>query len=135
MKIVFVDTGAWNTVTDANTPDHPEVLPFFREYLGRLVTSNYVFDETLTLLHYRLEWKVAHTFGEQVLSGKIANLIWVTEQATWEIFSRYQDKSFSFTGCSSFVLTKRLNIAMALALEVDSDFRAYGLHCVPYLQE
>jgi predicted nucleic acid-binding protein len=95
----------------------------------------YVFDETLTLLRYRLDWQVAHTFGEQLLSGKVAQLIRVTEQdeqAAWEIFSRYQDKSLSFTDCSSFAVIKRLNIEMALA--VDSDFRAYGLHCVPYLQ-
>lgn len=50
MKTVFVDTGAWYALTDADDPDHPAVVPVFQEYRGRLVTSNYVFTAPLYAL-------------------------------------------------------------------------------------
>ena len=54
MKRAFVDTGAWHALVDADDPDHDRVVAAFRVYEGRLVTSNYVFDETVTLMRYKL---------------------------------------------------------------------------------
>ena len=56
MKRVFVDTGAWYGLVDRNDPDHSDVVSRLSEYEGRLQTSNFVIDETLTLLRYRLNW-------------------------------------------------------------------------------
>ena len=47
----------------------------------------------------------------------------------WEIFTRYRDKSFSFTDCTSFALVKRSGIDNAVA--IDDDFRAFGIPCLP----
>ncbi|MGH8624930.1 MAG: type II toxin-antitoxin system VapC family toxin, partial [Gammaproteobacteria bacterium] len=66
MRRVFVDTGAWYALIDRADPDHGDVTTQFKAYRGRLVTSNFVFDETLTLLRYRLGWQSAHAFGEQM---------------------------------------------------------------------
>ena len=67
-------------------------------------------------------------------SGQIAAIERIgpaDEDAAWSIFMRYQDKSFSFTDCTSFALVRRLGIETCLA--IDSDFRAFGLHCIPLL--
>lgn len=134
MKRVFVDIGAWYALVDADDPDHARVAACFREYGGRLVTSNYVFDEVITLTRYRLGWEAASRLGDQLRTNRVAQIESITpqdEDAAWTIFSRYRDKSFSFTDCTSVALVKRVGIAVCLA--IDGDFRAYGLHCVPEL--
>jgi len=80
----------------------------------------------------RLGWQVANRLGQQLHAGRVANVEPVTlidETAAWAIFSRYSDKCFSFTDCTSFALVQRLGIALCLV--IDADFRAYGLHYIP----
>ena len=131
-KRIFVDTSVWYALVDARDPDHDAVVTAVREHRGRLVTSNYVLDETLTLARYRLGWTVAHALGLHLRDGGLAGLERVSprdEEAAWSIFSSYSDKSFSFTDCTSFALCRRLGLSTCLAL--DRDFRAFGLHCLP----
>lgn len=132
MKRIFVDTGAWYAFIDRNDPDHAGANFQLRSYEKRLVTSNFIIDETLTLLRYRLNWQVAHAFGENVRNGTLCHVARINEtdeNIAWKIFSNYSDKSFSFTDCTSFAVMSRLKIETALA--IDNDFRAYGLHCLP----
>jgi len=88
------------------------------------------------LTRYRLGWPVASRLGAQLRAGQVALVERVTpieidEEAAWAIFSSYRDKSLSFTDCTSFALVKRLDIDLCLA--IDSDFRSFGLHCIPGL--
>jgi len=132
MKRVFVDTGAWYALVDAKDPDHPPVAACLAQYGGRLVTSNFVFDETVTLLRYRLSYRAARAFGDTLQAGGLALVLRLTprdEAGAWGIFTRYRDKSFSFTDCTSFALMKRLGIGSAVA--IDDDFRAFGIPCLP----
>ena len=74
-----------------------------REYRGHLITSNFVFDETLTLARYRLGWQVAHRLGERLRDLRLTRLERVSpkdEEAAWPIFSRYRDKSLSADSCA-----------------------------------
>jgi predicted nucleic acid-binding protein len=130
----FVDTGAWYALLDRNDPDHAEVVQAFQDYRGRLITSNFVFDEAVTLARYRLGWDVARKLGSQLREQRIARMERVTpkdEAAAWSIFDQYRDKRFSFTDCTSFALIQRLELPLSLA--IDSDFRSFGLHCLPDL--
>jgi predicted nucleic acid-binding protein len=92
-----------------------------------LVTSNYTFDEIITLIRMHLGHHIAVRFGERLRQEKIAQLVRLTEkdeQKAWEIFERHQDKEFSFTDCTSFALMERLQIDTAFAF--DRHFRQYG---------
>jgi predicted nucleic acid-binding protein len=133
MKGVFVDTGVWYAQVDRADPDHERVSQTLRHWSGKLITSNYVLDETITLLRYRLGWKAAHQFGDALRRGIIAKIVRVNaadENTAWAIFSRHADHSFSFTDCISFAVMERLTLDTALA--IDSDFRSYGgLRCLP----
>lgn len=132
MKRAFVDTSAWYALIDGRDPDHRDVLAALKAYEKRLVTTNFVFDETVTLIRYRLGWRQAHEFGQAALRGEIAQLVRVSpkdEEAAWKTFSSYEDKVFSFTDCTSFVIMHRLDIETAIAL--DRDFRRFGLSCIP----
>ncbi|WP_462322223.1 type II toxin-antitoxin system VapC family toxin [Halochromatium sp.] len=135
MQLAFVDTGAWYALLDKKDPDHAAVVEAFAEYRGRLVTSNYVFGETLTLARYQLGWSVAHQFGSALRERRVARMERVTtedEAAAWSIFQQQQDTHYSFTDCTSFALVRRL--ALPICLAIDPDFRAFGLRCLPSLR-
>ena len=132
MSAVFVDTGVWYALTDREDPDHSAVSQALREHRSRLLTSNYILDETLTLVRFRLGWNVARQLGETLRLGGLARVERISprdEDAAWSIFSTWSDKSFSFTDCTSFALCNRLKVQMCLA--IDRDFRSFGLHCMP----
>jgi hypothetical protein len=104
----------------------------FRESGGRITTSNFVFDETLSLCRYRLGHAVAAKIGAVLLDTGTVDLIRITpedEQAAWTLFCQRLDQRYSFTDCTSFSLMRRLGIGTALAL--DDDFRIEGLQVVP----
>ena len=97
------------------------------------MTSNFVFDETLTLVRSRLGWRVARQLGERLRDERVTGLVRVSpedEEAAWAIFTGYDDKSFSFTDCTSFAVVRWMHIAVCVTL--DADFRSFGLHYIPY---
>ncbi len=132
MRSLFIDTGAWYALADRKDPDHSRVADFLEKQTLPLVTSNFVFDESVTLIRYRLGFVAAKSFGASLMSGGLAKVHRVDkldENRAWEIFTRYRDKSFSFTDCTSFAIIQRLKIDSAVA--IDDDFRAFGLNCLP----
>jgi hypothetical protein len=132
MERLFVDTSAWFAYANKEDPDHAAVRKVFREFEGRLSTSNFVFDETVSLCLYRLGHDPALKVGSVLLDSDTVDMIRVTsedEQAAWKLFRSRQDKRYSFTDCTSFRLLPRLGITTVLAL--DSDFRTEGFHVLP----
>ena len=132
MKRVFVDTSVWYALADRKDPDHAAAALCLGQWSGRLVTSNFVMDESVTLIRYRLGLAAARTFGEALLGASAARMVWITrrdERRAWEIFSRFRDKTFSYTDCTSFAAMERLKLKVAAA--IDGDFRAFGLECLP----
>lgn len=132
MQKAFVDTGAWFSFFVAGDPDHPAVASVVERWSGRLVTSDYVFDELVTLLRYRTGHKNAVRAGN-VLRGQgevdLAVLQLQDIEAAWKRFSSESDKRFSFTDCTSFVIMKRLKIDTAIA--TDKHFRQAGFAVLP----
>lgn len=128
----FVDTSAWYALIDSQDPDHHEISNCIQKNQSFLITSDYIFDETVTLLRYRLGWKTAHVFGATILAGKSAIITPISNRdktQAWQIFSDYQDQKFSFTDCTSFALLQRLKITTVIAM--DSDFGTFGFTCLP----
>lgn len=132
MERLFVDTSAWFAYANRKDPEHAVVRDFFSGFRGRLITSNFVFDETISLCLYRLGHKAAQRVGSVLQAMETVDLIRVTpedEQAAWALCCKRSDQRYSFTDCTSFELMRRLRIAGALAL--DDDFRAEGFQVVP----
>ena len=132
MDRLFVDTSAWFAYANRKDPDHAAVRDVFRESEGRITTSNFIFDETISLCRYRLGHAAATRVGSVLLDTNTVDLIRITpedEQAAWTLFCQRPDQRYSFTACASFALMRRLRISTALAL--DDDFRIEGLQVVP----
>ena len=126
-SFVFVDTGAWFAAINPTDPNHTSIADWMDASDAPLLTTDYVVDETLTLLRARGENKRALIIGEQFFTSDLATIYRLTETdlfAAWEIFRDYNDKEWSFTDCTSKVVMEKFGVTKALAF--DNHFRQFG---------
>lgn len=122
-------------MADAADPAHEAARAARDEWLGAgglLVSSDYVLDETLTLLRRRLGLAAAARWWEQVEGSRRLRWEWVDPERAerargW--FFRWADKEFSLTDCTSFVIMRELRLKRALT--TDHHFRQAGFEVVP----
>lgn len=132
MERAFVDTSAWFAYANRSDADHAIVKTALSSFDGRLVTSNFVFDETVTCCAYRLGRQVSMLVGDHLLTSASIDLVRITpedERAAWALFKQRSDKQYSLTDCTSFILMRRLRLTTALAL--DEDFAQEGFMVWP----
>ena len=125
--MIFVDTGAWFASVVPSDPDHRAATAWFAFNRQPLHTSDYVVDETLTLLRVRGEYRRAVAMGRLFFTGRLARVHHVSEAdvlAAWRVFEQFSDKAWSFTDCTSKVLMERMRIMRAVAF--DEHFRQFG---------
>jgi predicted nucleic acid-binding protein len=133
---LYVDTSAFYALVDKRDKNHRRAQTFLKgaPKQGRtLVTSTDVFDETVTLIRYRLGHTVAVQFGEKLGASKWCRVIEVTEavrRGAWDIFVRYADQSFSLTDCSSFAIMRSMHLDEAFTFD-RTDFAAAGFVARP----
>ncbi|MBU3664410.1 MAG: type II toxin-antitoxin system VapC family toxin [Chthoniobacterales bacterium] len=135
MRRLFVDTAGWMACADRNDVAHRKCTAVRDAELrvGRLLlTTDYVVDETLTLLRLRLGLRAAREWWERI-SGSPRLIVMssdgeIREQAL-QWFFRYADKEFSFTDCTSFAVMKAEKIRDALT--TDRHFEQAGFRMVP----
>jgi uncharacterized protein len=134
-RSLFVDTAGWMMLADAADPLHRKAVSARDSWLeqgGILVSTDFVMDETLTLLRFRLDIDAAEEWWEQVDASR--RLAWEqidgvrAEKARRWMF-RWRDKEFSFTDCTSFVVMKERRVRRALTS--DRHFRDAGFDIVP----
>lgn len=131
---ILVDTSALVALADADDRGHQVVVTWFLEHAQnvRLVLTNYVFDECMTLMKSRFGAEAAISFGQRIRSSQFCRFVQLSaedEVAAWQIFVQYSDKSWSYTDCSCLALMRRLGIEQALA--TDRHFHQMGLTVVP----
>ncbi len=125
--MVFVDTGAWFAAAVPTDPNYPAAALWLAGNTEPLLTTDYVVDETLTLLRARGERTRALLVGEAFFAGRLAEIYTLDESdiaLAWETFRRYDDKDWSFTDCASKVVIERRNVREAFAF--DRHFRQFG---------
>ncbi len=66
--MIFVDTGAWFASLIPTDPDHASATAWLAENSSPLLTTDYVIDETLTLLRARGERTTAFGTWSEILS-------------------------------------------------------------------
>ena len=123
MKLLFVDTAGWMACADGSDPAHGKAVAVRDAWLeggGLFVTSDYVADETLTLLRIRLGIDAAEAWWQQVDGSSRVRWEYVSlarADKARSLFFRYRDKDFSFTDCTSFVLMHELKLREALTTD------------------
>jgi predicted nucleic acid-binding protein len=126
--MIFVDTGAWYALAMPADPDHALATRFIAQNRARLVTSDYVVDELLTLFVVRRQRTRGVTWIRDVLEGGSTGLFRIERadfEAACRLYERFTDKAWSFTDCTSYILVQRLGISTAFSF--DEHFRQFGI--------
>jgi predicted nucleic acid-binding protein len=127
MNGVFVDTSGWYAMIDRKDNSHPTAHDFIQKNRLPLVTTDYVMDETATLLLIQLGHGYAVRFFDSLQTSRMVQLVYLKPaqiEATMDLFRNRPDKGWSFTDCSSFVLMREYGLQRALAF--DEHFRQAG---------
>lgn len=125
--MIFVDTGAWYAAFVESDPNHPRATEWRRANHERLITTDYIVDETLTLLRARHQYDIAVQFGEHAFGGQLSDIhsLGLDEILDgWQTFLRFTDKEWSFTDCTSRAIMERLGLTTAFAF--NGHFRQFG---------
>ena len=124
--MTFVDTSAWYALFVASDSNHLAASQWMTANRGPLLTTDYVHDETLTLMRSKGQREVAIEFGEYIFKG-LASLLFLNREqisAAWDVFHDYDDKDWSFTDCTSKVVIEQFEIKTAFTF--DHHFRQFG---------
>ena len=130
MKRIFVDTSAFFALADETDTNHQEAKRLSKK-IGKekleVVISDHILSETITLIRIKMGFQKALLFGNRLFDSRITNLI-VTEEKMlkegWNIFSKYDDKKFSFVDCISFAIMMKEGIDTAFTF--DNHFEQIG---------
>jgi predicted nucleic acid-binding protein len=120
---LFVDTSGFFALLDARDPLHQaarRLLLKAQAAKRRLVTTDYVLDETATLFKARGEGPLAEPFFERVFQSAACRVEWTDEAAFQTVrafFIKHADQAWSFTDCVSFCAMKELRLQEALTTD------------------
>lgn len=129
--MIFVDTGAWYAAFVESDPNHASAARWRHANRDRFITTDYIVDETLTLLRARNQYDIALRFGHLAFNGLLTDVHFLSLDEIlegWRVFQRFSDKEWSFTDCTSRVVMERLGVTTAFAF--DHHFRQFGTAAV-----
>jgi len=132
---VFVDTWGWLTLRDKSESRHVDVSNYYRQVRlenRRIITTDYVLDETITLLFRRLPFSQAQNSVSLIDQATVQGYLTI-EYITPDRFDsakllrrKYDDKPLiSFTDLTSMVVMSDLGIEDILT--ADAHFSHVGM--------
>jgi uncharacterized protein len=128
---LFVDTWGWVAVADRRDAGHEAATEIFRQARrsGGAITSNFILDETFTLLFRRRPFEDAWHFTTDIVRSPFIDIQQVTEarfSRTIELRKQFSDKPrISFTDLSTMAIM--LEFGITDILTADRHFTQVGL--------
>jgi predicted nucleic acid-binding protein len=132
--MIFVDTGAWIALSDRKDQHHGDAVAIYtrlKRRKERLLTTDYLVDETVTRLRYDLSHSAAVKFLDFIERAEetgVLTVIRIDETLFREaktFFRQYDSATLSFTDCTSFVVCQMYRISEAFAF--DQHFAMMGI--------
>lgn len=136
--MIFVDTSAFIAIVNEKDDNHRAAKRFLDDIkrgkvkVKKIITSDYIIDETLTRIRYSVGHKEAVEWGDGILASKVIDRMEIGNEffeLAWDIFTKYKDKKLSFTDCTSFAVMKKRGIEKVFAF--DEDFERMGFVLMP----
>ncbi len=125
---IFIDTSALIAARNADDNNHKIAVNNMTSALkgeyGKVFTSDYIFDEAVTLAYMRT--------GSKRFALDIGLFTWarpitmrfiepIDFDRAWALYRQYNDKNLSFTDCTNIALMERLDIESIFTF--DSEFK------------
>lgn len=121
---VFIDTSGFKALLDNEDEFHKKAIQIWerlRKEETSLLTTNYILDETFTLLRARHGIQAVLDFRDLLLKSsavlKIERVTTKDEAAAWDWFTKDWSR-LSFTDCVSFSLMGRLKIERVITFDI-----------------
>lgn len=118
---IFVDTGAFYALADSGDKRHERAKTYYTANAksGLLLTSEYVFIESWTLIHHKLGKAASQKFWETIRTNifPLQRVTALDLERAWEVFNKYNDQDFSLVDCTSFAIMERLQIEDAFTFD------------------
>jgi len=126
----FVDTSGFFALLARQDPAHAKACEWLKQARlsqRRSITTDYVLDETATLLRARGRPDLFQPFFDFISPSQALQIEWISSarfNETRKFFLRHRDHDYSFTDCASFVMMRQLGLTDALT--TDRHFRQAG---------
>ena len=137
MKL-FVDTWGWLALADRGEKRHREAAACYTErsnVLGRVLTSNFVLDEFITILFSRRPFAEAERFSKALLGSPFLTIEQVTPErfdAAMNLRLKLADKpKISFTDLTSIIIMSELGVVDILTADVHFTCVGLGFRLLP----
>lgn len=133
---VLMDSAGFLALWDASDQHHAAAIRLQEELVRKrrgFLTTEYIVDETVTLLLMRHSHAAAVDFLGTIERSEALALEWIGPErfhAAAAIFRKHGDKEWSFTDCVSFAIMRELRVRDAFT--TDHHFRQAGF--VPILK-
>ena len=128
--MTFIDTGAFLARYLPDDQHHKTATALWEKIRAThepCVTSNFVLDETFTLLARRASYSFAAEKARLVYSTTALKILRPdadAELAALDLFEKFADQEISFTDCVSFALMREAGIRQVFSF--DADFERAG---------
>jgi predicted nucleic acid-binding protein len=133
--MIYIDTGAFISRHLAKDQYHGPSVAFWNVIAKKsesCVTSNFVLDETFTLLGRRGGYAFAAQRARNIYTSEMINIIrphQEDELKAVDLFEKYSDQKLSFTDCISIVLMQSRKIKRVFTF--DHHFHILGYQVFP----
>lgn len=134
--MILIDTGAWYALTDPRERHHGHAVEFFGRLTkgehGRMLTSDYILDETYTLIRMRLGIEPVKRLRGLLRESSSIQVVRVSDndfERSVDLMIAHEDKRWSLTDCTSFVLMQELEIGDAFTF--DHNYAEAGVRVLP----
>ncbi len=129
---VFLDTGVFIAFHNTRDTNHNRALELIRDIvngeLGTAYTSDYIFDEAITVALVRTRKpENAIAVGKMILGELTTPFLAILRvgdeefKEAWRIFPRYTGRRLSFTDCTSIALMRARGIENIVSFDTDFD--------------
>lgn len=121
--MIFIDTGAFLARYLSQDQYHQQAIRLWNKLetsQQSICTSNFVIDETITLLARKASYSFAAQKAKLIFSSNILEIIRVDaklELQAVQLFEKYADQKVSFTDCVSFAIMRQNNIDEVLGFD------------------
>jgi predicted nucleic acid-binding protein len=127
---IFIDTSGFFAMLASDDDRHAaatKIVAAARKRKRSFVTTDYVLDETATLLKARRKTHLVAALFERLDRSQTCRIEWTDSERFHDVrafFLKHADQEWSFTDCLSFCVMSQLRLRQALTK--DSHFQQAG---------
>lgn len=115
-EVIFLDSSFFKALIDIKDEFHTQAVKIWKIIADQdvnFITTNYILDETFTLIRVKCGLQAVTDFRERLSAGlkrmKIIRVLLTDEEKAWKWFLK-DWSNLSFTDCVSFAVMERLEL-------------------------